>query len=68
MNLKEETETLRKELTLKLKSQEEISNDLKINYGIGISIEIKDEEATALQKESKRYNLTRKLNKLKKAR
>ena len=50
MGLKEETETLRKESTLKLKSQEEISNDLKNQlWNRDLQLKSKDEEATALQ-------------------
>ena len=50
MELKENTEVLRKELTLKLKSQEEISNDLKNQlWNRDLQIQSKEQEASSLQ-------------------
>ena len=60
MELKENTEDLRKELTLKLKSQEEISNDLKNQlWNRDLQMQSKEQEASSLQKKLIRCYRTR---------
>ena len=59
--LKEDAETLRKDLTLKLKSQEEISNDLKNQlWNRDLQLKSKEEEVSGLQERIETIQLNEK--------
>eukprot|EP00943_MAST-04B_sp_MAST-4B-sp1_P005424 g5424.t1 len=59
--LKEDAETLRKDLTLKLKSQEEISNDLKNQlWNRDLQLKSKEEEVSGLQERIEAIQLNEK--------